>query len=670
MLPLGSHLGVMFAAFLASPVCPIDPLPPGAVQRLGSPRFRHGTEIVNSALSPDGKLLATAGTRTVIVWDVATGKRLHTFPSSGGPTILAFSPTGKRLAVSWANQYRVWDTIAGRLEWTTHNSGASDHLCRFGTTDDVIHYGVIVVPNNNLPLAHKIETRRIPGGELIAARDRKTSWNVIAGGFVLQHDDEKGLATVFDWVTGREVNFTSKRLSDWDRFAASPDLRRVARITSAGRVEVLPTQAGKVVSFPLPESLRGKTPGPSSTDYWAGSVSFSDDGKEVCLFQRSVQHTYGFAPSAERLVLRWDAESGKELPGLEGHTSGVADVHYPSDGKTIITSGRDGTIRRWDRATGRAIEPIPESGGHPAFSADSSTFAFAGEREVQIYNTRIGVDRKVTSLLDSPIALALSPDGSIAATRSLEGVIHLLDTRTGKTSRVLSPAPPRHLIAPGWLRFSPDGSTLAASSRWETILWDLNTVRSVRREGDGHATFIGKGREVVACVRGRAFEVRESFTSTPRRELPVLSSNPHYPGAWSVDVFAVPPDGRWGAVGDDGGGLLVQDLITGKLVHQLPVFPMCPVGISQSPSRPPALAFSADGKFLAVGTTTNAVEVWEIASGSRLIHFDGHDTAVRVVQFAPDGRTLWSAGNDVLAYRWDVLPRSRRPLGWDEVWTR
>jgi WD40 repeat protein len=51
-----------------------DPLPPGAVARLGTVRFRHQESAWRLAFSPDGKALAC---NSNVVWDAATGKPLY-----------------------------------------------------------------------------------------------------------------------------------------------------------------------------------------------------------------------------------------------------------------------------------------------------------------------------------------------------------------------------------------------------------------------------------------------------------------------------------------------------------------------------------------------------------------------------------------------------------------
>ena len=94
-----------------------DPLPPGAMARLGTERFRHGHDFVDAAFSADGKRVVSVGSwlSGVTVWDAATGKKLHHFvPESLSP--LCVSPNGK-LVVAEAKQGRfisILDAFTGK----------------------------------------------------------------------------------------------------------------------------------------------------------------------------------------------------------------------------------------------------------------------------------------------------------------------------------------------------------------------------------------------------------------------------------------------------------------------------------------------------------------------------------------------------------------------------
>ena len=56
------------------------------------------------------------------------------------------------------------------------------------------------------------------------------------------------------------------------------------------------------------------------------------------------------------------------------------------------------------------------------------------------------------------------------------------------------------------------------------------------------------------------------------------------------------------------------------------------------------VAFSPDGKTLAMASREGNVQLWDVATGKLLETLKGHSSAVLAVAFSPDGRTLASGG--------------------------
>ena len=64
-------------------------------------------------------------------------------------------------------------------------------------------------------------------------------------------------------------------------------------------------------------------------------VAFSPDGKKIV------------SSCWDKTVRLWDVETGKEMRKLEGHTQQVWSVALSPDGKRALSGGADKTLRLW-----------------------------------------------------------------------------------------------------------------------------------------------------------------------------------------------------------------------------------------------------------------------------------------------------------------------------------
>jgi hypothetical protein len=108
-----------------------DPLPEGAIARIGTTRFRDSSNVYSVCYSPDGKILASIGSAGVRMWNAVTGKELQNYDRSvsqkeesfppAGYTRGFFSPDGRRL---WLQSSGAWQNSPGQeIYFLEVNSG-------------------------------------------------------------------------------------------------------------------------------------------------------------------------------------------------------------------------------------------------------------------------------------------------------------------------------------------------------------------------------------------------------------------------------------------------------------------------------------------------------------------------------------------------------------------
>jgi WD40 repeat protein len=59
------------------------------------------------------------------------------------------------------------------------------------------------------------------------------------------------------------------------------------------------------------------------------------------------------------------------------------------------------------------------------------------------------------------------------------------------------------------------------------------------------------------------------------------------------------------------------------------------------------VAFSPDGKLVALASDNKTVRLWDSAMGASLQTLEGHSDVVNAVAFSPDGKLVASASDDI-----------------------
>jgi RNA polymerase sigma factor (sigma-70 family) len=457
--------------------------------------------------------------------------------------------------------------------------------------------------------------------------------------------DGKTLAVVhpeavrlWDVSTGKEVRLLETGGGEIRGCVFAPDGKTLAAPGSDGRIYRWEVATGK------------KAPGWDAQE-GLHALAFAPDGKTVA------------TAGPDQWVRLYQAETGKTLRTCAGHRDTVLAVAFAPGGKVLASAGADGTLRLWEADSGKQVRawdaPPPASGGFShghllplRFSADRKTLA-AGRH---VFEAATGLQVRVLAAPENErIPLVASADGKYLAAVA-ENRVRLLDAATGKELRRGAGHQGPVLVA----AFSPDGKTLATGGTDRTILlWDLATGKELRRL-EGHRAWVNllgfspDGKYLAsACTFAFGGFGGVGLLETSGRD-PTVSwwevatgkeVRQFRCGPGGVRTMGLSPDGKELTVIEQGnGGLSRWDTTTGKQVRQ---------------SVPPAYvnALSPDGKALACGGVPGAgVQIQDLTEPAKPRKLEGElRGGVSRIIFAPDGRTLVTAGPGLSLQLWDVV---------------
>jgi WD40 repeat protein len=401
---------------------------------------------------------------------------------------------------------------------------------------------------------------------------------------------------------------------------------RIAVVTRDRYVQVFDATTGKRL-----RRLRG--------DGFAGDAVFSPDGRSL-----ATSDYLGH-------VRLWRSVDVRPIRSLLGGQRNISDLAWSPDGTKLAAASADATARVWEVATGLQLFAVIHSEEVTAveFTPDSENLLTVAGSTARVWGATPDKAGRPISVLaghTAPISsVAVSPDGRKVVTGSLDRTARLWDPGS---ELELQPIVRRHVPFTALVPTSSGERVVAGDGAGVVGTWTLAGQPlgpSLHLHGPvddlvslpNRPIWAAAGTESIAAAPdGSSKATANGSTLTVFPEARRSRITRQVAGG-PIHDLAFSPDGRSLAVALDDGTAQIWSLGPLRRVHVLHGHRLAVLSV----------AFSHDGRYVVTGSADADARVWSTRTGRsvRLLH--GHFGPVRAVSFSRDDRVVLTAGPTV-----------------------
>jgi len=581
----------------------------------------HTDVITSISISTDNKyIISGSEDKSVILWDIKSGKELATFVSPNNLVkSVAFSPNTKQFAcaegdIKAKNKIYIWDIKEHKIVKTIEdNKGIITNLQYSSDGRYLLSGGPSELILRDVDAGIKIRDFVLPKEPLQNIDFSADGKNIVASSENIIYIWNINSCEIAKTLKGHTDKITNVKYSKDNKYIVSGSNDKSIRIWDA--------DSGKEIS------------NIDDHGYKLENIAISGDNKWIA------------SSDMNESIKLWDLETGVLTNTLDGHKGRIGGLFFNNDNSMLVSYGRwDRTIKLWDTKSGeiiKALQGLPKYIFDKAYFDKGNNFAVGKDYNIVIFsNLTQGKSVKLFAEENGLVSCVDNYKNNKIVYGTTTNEIRIIDLKNKNKKTTCR----GHSAWIKNIKFSPDGSNFAATSHNTIKIWDANTgaellsfekspevVFSLCYSHNGKYLAVGENKKIsiwevstgnnVKTIKGIKTPVFSLAFSNDDKQIVSGEGNDEFEGTYKASLWNVE---------------------TGKKIKD----------ITESNKKISSIKFSFDNKYILL-STDKIIKKIEIENGKELLNFQAHERWIVNVEFSNDNKRIISTSEDGTIKVWD-----------------